>query len=941
MTIPRRSPLDADSFEQRLLALLTADSMERILVEGAALLGDIAGTQVAVALRVDAAANVTEGWYPNAKAATGPHAPLLRSLALASLNPAAPPVKRRGATDRARVWILSAGGHALGAVSLVLPITYRRGTALQRRLDCAARFVAEALARFAHSSEPRPESIEQDRLFRRLDQQVRVLDGERQKFAAIVNQSGTYMFVTDPLGAIRWTNRAMGQRWQPSGEGATWIGRTCNEVCSRIASGPSPAACGNCPVARAVVQNDVVHHEFRESGDGKVHTLYLSALPIKGLDGQPQEVLVMMQDLSDLETLRESEERYRVITEAASDGIVTIGEDGLVVFANAAVERIFGHSARELIGQPLTRLMPPALADRHRASFARYLGTGEKRMAWEGVQVPAIHSSGRELTIEMSFGEFSINGRRLFTGVLRDITDRRRAEIELKRAQERLRMVVSKSPIVLFAIDRDGTFTLSEGRGLVTLGLSPSEVVGRSAYELYHGSPRIVANLQRALAGEEFVDVVEVGPLAFDTCYTPLRDDAGQVVGVIGVATDVTERRRLENQLLQSQKMEAVGRLAGGIAHDFNNLLTTVLGYSTLLLQSQGAGQAPDKRIVEIKRAAERAAGLTRQLLAFSRKQVIQPRITDLNRVVAEMEEMLRRLIGEDIEFVFTHASQPALVRADPGQLEQMLMNLVVNARDAMPRGGRLEVEVAALELGMPREQGEHSVPAGAFIVLTVRDTGSGMDRETLARVFEPFYTNKERGKGTGLGLAMVHGIVQQNNGHVFVRSDVGVGTKFAIYLPRTEGQPAAAEEKPVSVRPPAGAETLLLVEDEATVRELVHELLVREGYTVLEAADGVAALAVAARHPGPIHMLVTDVVMPGMSGGELASRFLRERPGVRVLYISGYSDDAIVRAGISQADSAFLQKPFSYESFVAKVREVLDRPLPPHAADAPETRAA
>jgi PAS domain S-box-containing protein len=768
-----------------------------------------------------------------------------------------------------------------------------------------------------------------------------VLDGERQKFAAIVNQSGTYMFVTDPSGAIRWINRAMGMRWQPAGEGATWIGKSCRDVCSRLGSGPTPSACNSCPVARAALHNDVMHHEFRETGDGKVRTLYLSALPIKGLDGQPQEVLVMMQDLSDLETLRESEERYRVITQAASEGIVTIDEDGVIVFANSASERIFGYPARDLVGQPLTRLMPPALADRHRAGFARYLGTGEKGMSWEGVQVPAIHSSGRELTVEISFGEFGASGRRLFTGVIRDVTDRRRAEIELKRAQERLRMVVSKSPLVLFTIDRDGVFTLSEGRGLEQLGLSPNELVGRSAYEVYRDAPQIVANLKRALAGEEFVDGVEVGPLAFDTCYTPLRDEAGDVVGVIGVATDVTERRRLENQLLQSQKMEAVGRLAGGIAHDFNNLLTTVLGYSTLLLQHPRPGQEPDKRILEIKRAAERGAGLTRQLLAFSRKQVIQPQINDLNQVVAEMEEMLRRLIGEDIEFVFTRSAQAVLVRADTGQMEQMLMNLVVNARDAMPRGGRLDVEVAALGLAAPRADGEQAIPAGNYAVLTVRDTGTGMDPETLARVFEPFYTNKERGKGTGLGLAMVQGVAQQNGGYVLVRSDVGVGTTFEIYLPQAEGQGAAAEELPLVTERPVGAETLLLVEDEATVRELVLELLQREGYTVLVAGHGEEALAVAARHAGPIHLLVTDVVMPGMSGGELASRFLAARPGMRVLYISGYSDDAIVRAGVSHADSAFLQKPFSYEAFAGKVRELLDRPAPPRSADSPETRAA
>jgi len=787
------------------------------------------------------------------------------------------------------------------------------------------------------SNRRRSES-EQERLLSRLDHQVRVLDGERQKFAAIVNQGGTYMFTTDTAGVILWINRALGTRWEPPGEGTSWIGHSCSDVCARLGSGPAPSACASCPVVRAVRENDAMHHEFRESIDGRVRTLYLSALPIKGIEGRPREVLVMMQDLSDLETLRESEERYRVITQAASEGIVTIGEDGLIVFANGAAERIFGYEAAELVGHPLTKLMAASHAGRHQSAFARYLATGEKHMSWEGVQVPAVHRTGRELVIEISFGEFGTGGRRLFTGVIRDVTDRMRAEAELKRMQERLHTVVSNAPVILFAIDRDGNFTVSEGRGLAALGRRPGQTVGDNVFDVYKDHPKIVSNMRRALAGEEFVDTAEVGPLFFETAHTPLRDESGEVVGMIGVATDVTERRRLESQLLQSQKMEAVGRLAGGIAHDFNNLLTTVLGYSTLLLQN--AGEKPDKRIVEIKRAAERAAGLTRQLLGFSRNQVIQPRLSDLNRVVADMEEMLRRLIGENIDFTLGHDPWPALVLADPGQLEQMLMNLVVNARDAMPGGGRLEVKIGQRELRQSEAAGGVTIPPGRWVLLSVRDTGSGMDLETLARVFEPFYTNKERGKGTGLGLAMVHGIVQQNGGHVAVQSHVGLGTRFDIYLPRAEGEVAEAEDRaaPAPAPPPApaaGAETLLLVEDETSVRELVHELLVREGYTVLQAANGEQALAVAIEHPGLIDLLVTDVVMPGISGGELATRVLRMRPGVRVLYISGYSDDEIVRAGVSRSDVAFLQKPFSYQVFVAKVREVLDRPLPSRDSEA------
>ena len=357
-------------------------------------------------------------------------------------------------------------------------------------------------------TDPGTGGVDQERWFRQLDQQVRVLDRERQKFAAVVNQSDTYAFVTDTASTIRWVNRAMSLRGPQGDDGAGWIGRSCRDVCSLFDAHDSPGACASCPVSRALAANNPVHHEFRDAGEGRARTLYLSALPITGMDGQPQEVLVMMQDVSDLMTLRDSEERYRVVTQAASDGIVTIDETGAVIFVNAAMERIFGHAASELVGQPLTQLMPRQLAERHRTGLRRYLESGERRMPWESIQLPALHKSGREIVVEMSFGEYVSNGRRLFTGIMRDITSRRQAEAVLKQTQERLRAVVANSPIVLFAIDATGTFTLSEGRGLEALGLRPGEVVGRSAFEIYAGVPRIVENLKRAQSSEELYTLV-------------------------------------------------------------------------------------------------------------------------------------------------------------------------------------------------------------------------------------------------------------------------------------------------------------------------------------------------------------------------------------------------------------------------------------------------
>jgi two-component system, cell cycle sensor histidine kinase and response regulator CckA len=393
------------------------------------------------------------------------------------------------------------------------------------------------------------------------------------------------------------------------------------------------------------------------------------------------------------------------------------------------------------------------------------------------------------------------------------------------------------------------------------------------------------------------------------------------------LATDVTEKRSLEAQLLQSQKMESMGRLAGGVAHDFNNLLGIITGYGELLRKRVAADPRLIRYVDDIVKAAERAAGLTRQLLAFSRKQVLQPRILDLNAVVAETEKMLRRLIGEDIHLMTVLDEHVGPVRADPGQMNQVLMNLAVNARDAMPRGGRLTIETGNVMLDQEYARQHAGVAPGHYVMLSVSDTGHGMTPEVRTRVFEPFFTTKDPGKGTGLGLATVHGIVQQSGGHIWVYSEPGHGTTFKVYLPRTDvprlevGTPA-----PARIELPRGSETILLVEDEASLRELVRECLEASGYTLLEASHGTAALEISEHHPGRIDLLMTDVVMPGMSGRELAERLRASRPEIRTVYMSGYTDDAVVLHGVVAEDMAFLQKPFTAAELAGRVREVLDR---------------
>jgi two-component system cell cycle sensor histidine kinase/response regulator CckA len=404
-------------------------------------------------------------------------------------------------------------------------------------------------------------------------------------------------------------------------------------------------------------------------------------------------------------------------------------------------------------------------------------------------------------------------------------------------------------------------------------------------------------------------------------------EDIGLKIGQFGDrARTEGVLRETEAQLRQAQKMEAVGRLAGGVAHDFNNLLTVIRGYSELLLGRLGPHDAMRKDMEEVKKAADRASGLTRQLLAFSRRQFIAAKVVDLNALVANMDGMLRRLIGEDIVELCAELDPVAgAIKADPGQIEQVIMNLVVNARDAMPKGGRLTIETRNVTIGTGARLDAVGVEPGSYVLLAVRDTGHGMDAETRSHLFEPFFTTKEKGKGTGLGLSTVYGIVKQSGGSIVVESAPGRGATFRIYFPRVEQEAKEAAGGVEAIDPAHGRETILLVEDEPSVRGLVHETLRVHGYTVLEARHGIEALLASTKYVGPIHLLLTDVVMPQMSGPEVAEKLLVVRPGIKVLYMSGYPDHPVFDQGGVSRETGFLPKPFSPQVLAQKVREVLD----------------
>jgi two-component system cell cycle sensor histidine kinase/response regulator CckA len=507
--------------------------------------------------------------------------------------------------------------------------------------------------------------------------------------------------------------------------------------------------------------------------------------------------------------------------------------------------------------------------------------------------------------------------------------ERKRTEEKVRESDARLRVLMEQLPAVLWTVDRELRFTSALGAGLARLGLKPGQLVGTALMDYFETSDRSflpIAAHRRAVAGEPVTFHLEWKEGSYACHAEPLRGSTGELQGAVCMALDVTDRKQLEEQFRQAQKMEAVGRLAGGIAHDFNNLLMVIQGYADLLTDRLPDGDAMRRNAEQIQAASQRATGLTRQLLAFSRKQMLAPKVLNIQSVVSEMEKILRRLIGEDIELHTSSDSDLWLVKADRSQIEQVIMNLAVNARDAMPQGGRLMIEACNVELDESFGHAPAMLSPGKYVLLAVTDNGCGMNAETQAHIFEPFYTTKEKGKGTGLGLATVYGIVKQSGGYIWVYSEPGHGTTFKIYLPRIEEESAAAgrDARPDTRSLQRGSETVLLVEDEKGVRELAREYLEMMGYTVIDAESGHTALELASMHAGRIDLLMTDVVMPGISGRELADRVLQVRPGIKVLFMSGYTDQAVVHHGILEDDAVLLQKPFTLATLSSKLREIL-----------------
>jgi two-component system, cell cycle sensor histidine kinase and response regulator CckA len=774
-----------------------------------------------------------------------------------------------------------------------------------------------------------------------------------------------------------------------------------------------------------------------------------------------------------IESRQEPESEYRLLIEQvpAITYMAERGEDGRWYYVSPQIESILGFTPVEWMSdrRRWRKQLHPEDREMVLSQEQNLIGEGDRYR----VEYRLLARDGHEVWVrdEATYVCEGKTGKLVMRGLLLDITERKQAEEELRKSQERLHTTLSTAPVILFALDAAGVFTFSAGKGLQDLGLKPGEVVGKSVFDVYRDHPKILDHVNRAQSGEEFsaVDEVPEHQRTYETRWAPARDRAGKAEGVIGVATDVTgqraaeealwrseeryrvfvaqssegifrtefnppistrlpvsdqiatslqsghiaecndafarmygydsaaamigkalselrlsddsgekfveefvsngyrisdfeshrasgegktkvfqttmigihengsvarswgiqrdvtERLQLEEQLRNMRQLEAIGRLAGGVAHDFNNALGIILGHVQLVSERPECSDQIRTGLGQVRRAADQAASLTRQLLAFSRKQVLQPKVLDLNDIVVEVQKMLTRVIGEDIELVTQLHPSLAGVKADPGQIEQVLMNLAVNARDAMPEGGRLTMETANVEADRTYVSRNPAALAGRCVLLRVKDTGHGMDAETLDHIFEPFFTTKEVGRGTGLGLATVYGIVKQSGGNISVSSEPGKGTTFEIFLP-AESSSAVNVAAEVAKNVGGGTETILIVEDQPDLREVTRIFLERYGYHVLEAGGPEQALTLTETFPGRIHVMLTDVIMPGLSGRQLGERVLALRPDTKVVYMTGYTDDMVVQHKVLEPDVALLQKPFTPTELAQKIRAILDK---------------
>jgi two-component system cell cycle sensor histidine kinase/response regulator CckA len=761
-------------------------------------------------------------------------------------------------------------------------------------------------------------------------QAEQALKESEERFRAIFETAQDSIFIKDRSLRYIQVNPAMAQLF--SRPAADLIGKTDAELFGE------EAATFIRENDLRVLNGEVVKEAHTKPVQGVPMTFHVIKVPLHDDTGEIVALCGIVRDISDMkrakEALEESETRYRTLFETSPDAICVMDLQTNIIMENWRGIRLFGYgSEAEALNRSAIDNIAPEDRPQAMATFRELLETGQTQtfevtmLKNDGTRFPSLSSTA---LIRDAAGN-----PQAILGVARDITALKQAEAELRQSEQKLRLMAESIQDVFWM----ATVGMEK---MVYVSPAYEQIWGRSCAELYQYPLSFIEGIhpedrERVRSGiaageaqgvpwsEEYRVVKPDGAVRWiqDRGF-PVRDDQGRIIWFTGVATDVTECKVLEQQLLQAQKMEAVGRLAGGVAHDFNNLLMAIMGYSELMRAKVHRGDPLYQHLENILRAGDQASALTQQLLAFSRRQIVRPQVIDLKQVIHDLETMLQRVLGEDIELEIISDPMPMVVKGDPGHLSQIIMNLVVNARDAMPRGGRLTLKTAPVDFPMGCHTRFGLTPPGAYVALEVRDTGVGMDEATQAHIFEPFFTTKEMGKGTGLGLSTVYGIVKQSGGYLDLASEPGQGAAFTIYLPRLEGAVQQPRAKIPITEALRGEETILLVEDEDVLRALLAKFLRLYGYAVLEARHGGEALLICERHQGPIQLMVTDVVMPQMSGRELADRLIPLRPEMQVLYMSGYTDDIMVHHGVADLSVPFLQKPFKPIELARLVHNVL-----------------
>ncbi len=718
-------------------------------------------------------------------------------------------------------------------------------------------------------------------------------------------------------------------------------GRTCQSLYEQPSSFVDAICSEDRPAVESVLRESMGRTEFSKEyriqrPDGSIRWILDRGFPVRDPEGRIYRMCGIAHDITDL---KQTEERLK-FTQFTIDHVATpvlwTNADGRFFNVNDATCRLTGYTREELLSLSVSDVDRNVPREKWSETWVELQQRGV--MSFESA---LRRKDGTEIPVRVSTNLLRAENREFSCTFLQDIREQKLAQdrqralaAERDSLLQQLQLQIERMPLAYMLLDADfrvvdwnpAAERIFGYRKKEVLGMGPpfAKIVPQAFW------PQAEAILSRTQDGSLSAhstneNITKDGrTITCDWINTPLESPDGRFKGLLCLAQDISERRRLESQLRQAQKMEAIGNLAGGIAHDFNNLMTVVTGYSQFVLNrvDQESPLRPD--VEEIKKAGQRAASLTRQLLAFSRKQVLSPEVLSLADVVSNIKEMLKRLIGENIELIVTTRPNLRRVKADPGQIEQIIMNLALNARDAMPAGGKLLIETDNIDLDEAYCGQCSDVRPGPHVVLAISDTGTGMDAEIQSRIFEPFFTTKEQGKGTGLGLSMVYGIVQQSGGSIRVYSEPGRGATFRVLLPQAKDDTEVREQESQE-RPQPGFETVLLAEDEDMVRTLTRRILESHGYRVLEARDGREALEMAERHAGPLHLLLTDVVMPTMSGNELAQHLRMSRPEAKVLYMSGYSENLVSHQGILDADVALIEKPFAEESLLQRVREILD----------------